>query len=235
MFITFEGPEGAGKSTQVRRLADALRLDGHKILVTHEPGGTRIGESIRSLLLTPDRDHPLAPRAEVLLFAAARAQLVNKLIAPALAHGTIVLCDRFSDSTIAYQVGGRGLPFDPVRQIVSFAVAGLQPDLTFLLDLDVGEGLSRKQGSKADRMESEDRSFHQRVRESYAELAAREPDRVVVLDARRSADELATTIHALVVSRLEVDRSTAKTSPSLRQDGRVARAPGTREEETRPS
>lgn len=204
MFITFEGPEGAGKTTQVRRLAEALRADGLSVVETYEPGGTAIGEAIRSLLLTTDSHRRITPRAEVLMFAAARAQLVDEIIGPALAKGDVVLCDRFSDSTIAYQVGGRGLPFDDVRALLEFATSGLKPDVTFLLDLDVTEGLSRKRGSGADRMEMEAIPFHQRVRKTYVDLATGDSGRIEVLDARRSIDELASAIYAHVGTKLKI-------------------------------
>lgn len=191
MFITFEGPEGAGKTTQVRLLAEGLRAQGRRVLVTHEPGGTRIGEVIRQLLLTPNSGHPLTSRAEAILFSAARAQLVDEVIRPALAQGVVVLCDRFSDSSLAYQVYGRGLAADAVAELIEFATGGLKPDVTFLLDLDVAAGLARKQGTPVDRLEQEEISFHQRVRDGYLEIARREPARIVMLDATQSAEHLA--------------------------------------------
>ncbi|MGH2461915.1 MAG: dTMP kinase [Chloroflexota bacterium] len=206
MFITFEGPDGAGKTTQIRRLAAALRADGQQVVTTYEPGGTPLGEAIRSLLLTPASAQSIVPRSEVLLFAAARAQLVDLVIGPALARGAIVLCDRFSDSTIAYQVGGRGLPIEAVRELLGFATDRLTPDLTFLLDIDVAEGLSRKRGVTTDRLEREEISFHQRVRQTYVTLAAAEPDRIEILDARRSIDELALAIS----QRVETARITGQ-------------------------
>lgn len=205
MFITFEGPEGAGKTTQVRLLAEALRESGRKALVTFEPGGTPLGDALRSLLLTPDPARPVTPSAEVLLFAAARAQLVDEVIKPALERGEIVVCDRFADSTWAYQVSGRGLPADAVAWLGSFATAGIRPDLTFLLDLDVSTGLARKRGGPVDRLEREEQAFHERVRAGYLALAEREDGRFVVLDATRAARDLAAVIRARVLGQLERD------------------------------
>lgn len=205
MFITFEGPEGAGKTTQVRLLAEALRESGRKALVTFEPGGTPLGDALRSLLLTPDPARPVTPSAEVLLFAAARAQLVDEVIKPALERGEIVVCDRFADSTWAYQVSGRGLPADAVAWLGSFATAGIRPDLTFLLDLDVSTGLARKRGGPVDRLEREEQAFHERVRAGYLALAEREDGRFVVLDATRAARDIAAVIRARVLGQLERD------------------------------
>lgn len=202
MFITFEGPEGAGKSTQLRLLSDYLRAKGRDVVVTYEPGGTVVGDAIRKILLTPDPRASPSPRAEVLLFAAARAQLVEDVIGPALARGAIVLCDRFSDSTLAYQVGGRGLPEGEVAEVVRFATGGLAPDLTFLLDLNVAMGLARKRATTVDRMEREEMSFHERVRAEYLALARREPQRIVILDASRPIDELAASIRQRVTQKL---------------------------------
>lgn len=202
MFITFEGPEGAGKSTQLRLLADTFRSDGFDVVVSYEPGGTSLGDAIRKLLLAPESASPLTPRAEALLFAAARAQLVDEVVRPGLASGAIVLCDRFSDSTFAYQVSGRGLPADEVAQVVRFATGGLKPDLTFLLDLDVTAGLLRKRAALVDRMEREEISFHERVRSGYLMLARREPDRIVLLDAQRPVGELAAEIRQRAFARL---------------------------------
>lgn len=194
MFITFEGPEGGGKTTQLQRLASTLRERGYEVVVTREPGGTSVGDVIRQLLLTPDADGPVGARAEALLFAAARAQLVEEIIRPALARGAIVLSDRFGDSTLAYQVGGRRLPEREIRDIITFATGGLTPDLTFLLDLDIEDGRRRKARQVADRLEREDPAFHERVRAAYLELASREPDRFVLIDASQSVDEVARQI-----------------------------------------
>jgi dTMP kinase len=202
VFITFEGPEGAGKTTQSGRLAAALRDLGHRVTDVREPGGTPVGDQIRGIVLGAEPARRLGARTEILLFSAARAQLVDEVIGPALHRGEIVICDRYSDSTVAYQAGGRGLPGDAVRQLVEFATDGLRPDVTFLLDLDVTTGLARKTGLAADRIEQEDWRFHQRVRDGYLALAAAEPERVVVVEASRPANELAVAILARVQSRL---------------------------------
>ena len=200
MFISFEGPEGGGKTTQSRRLAESLQSEGYTVVPVYEPGGTAIGDAIRALLLATDQ----APnaRAEALMFAAARAQLVDEVVQPSLSAGAIVISDRFSDSTIAYQVGGRRLPKDAVDVLIAFATAGLKPDLTFLLDVEIAEGFARKRQTTPDRLEQADRAFHERVRAAYLELARTEPQRIVRLDATRPVQELAETILAVVLARI---------------------------------
>jgi len=178
LFVTFEGPEGGGKSTQIRLLADWLRAAGRMVMTTREPGGTRIGDAIRGVLLDPGHVE-MRPEAEILLFSAARAQLVGEVIRPHLARGGVVLCDRFADSTLAYQGYGRELDLDALRQITGFATGWLTPDLTFCLDLPVVDGLRRKQGgdlAEWNRMEREELAFHERVRAGYLALAAAEPE-----------------------------------------------------------
>ena len=192
-FITFEGGEGCGKSTQVVRLAAALEERGLKVLLTREPGGTRLSELIRTLLKDEAEDPPV-DRAELLLFLAARAQLVHNVIAPALEAGTWVISDRFSDSTVAYQGYGRGLPVDFVRQANDFACEGLRPDLTFLLDLDPATAERRMRGreaatnTSADRIERAGSGFHARMRKGFLELAAADAPRFSVVDASKSPD-----------------------------------------------
>lgn len=200
MFISFEGPEGGGKTTQARRLAESLRSEGYVVVPVYEPGGTPIGDAIRALLLSPEQE-PNA-RTEALLFAAARAQLVDEVIRPALSKGAIVISDRFSDSTIAYQVGGRGLPRDAVDGLIEFATAGVKPDLTFLLDVAVETGFVRKRQAAPDRMEQADRSFHERVRDAYRELAKAEPNRIIRLEATRPVTELTETILTVVHTKI---------------------------------
>lgn len=186
-FITLEGPEGGGKTTQAQRLLRRLERAGHDVLYTREPGGTPLGEVVRDLLQHQHDDKAPCPESEVLLFAASRAQLVRTVILPALERGTWVVCDRFADSTTAYQGYGRGFPVDLMLTVNDFAVGAADPDLTLLLDLDVETGLSRAghRGGKAglDRIEQEATSFHQRVRDGYLALAARWPERFQVLTA----------------------------------------------------
>ncbi len=203
MFITFEGPEGCGKTTQIQELTGFLQDAGHEVFATREPGGTVIGDQIRAVLL--DRENTtMLPRTEILLFQASRAQLVEQVIRPRLARRCVVLCDRFADSTLAYQGYGYGLDLDRLRSIVDFAVQGLKPDLTLLLDLDVAEGLERR-SSDGDwnRLDVYDLDFYKRVRQGYHELVAAEPDRWEVVDASRSPEAVQAEIRAIVVARLE--------------------------------
>jgi dTMP kinase len=201
LFITFEGPEGSGKTTQIRCLADALTAQTYPILVTREPGGTLIGNAIRSLLL--DLQHrEMNERAEALLFNAARAQLVSQVIRPALAAGKIVLCDRFADSTFAYQGYGRGQALSPLRQLAAFATDGLTPTLTIYLDIDPALGLQRKQGDEWNRMEEETLSFHQRVRHGYHLLASEEPARWVLIDATQPIERVHEAILKQVLEKM---------------------------------
>ncbi len=193
-FIAFEGGEGAGKSTQVKLLATTLRSDGFEVVVTREPGGSPAGERIRGLLLDPDLGS-LAPRAEALLFAAARADHVASLIEPALARGAVVICDRFVDSSLAYQGVGRGLGVPEVARLTRFATGGLVPDLTVLLDVDPRVGLERAGRSAiADRIESEELSFHVAVRRAFLDLAEADPDRHLVVPAGTGVREAAASI-----------------------------------------
>lgn len=199
-----EGGDGAGKSTQAGRLADALRADGHDVVRTREPGGTPLGERVRELVLDPAHG-PVGPRAEALLFAAARAAHVEQLIRPALAAGRVVVCDRFADSSAAYQGAGRGLGVARVAELNAWATAGLVPDLTVLLDVRAGTGRARRglRGDPAgDRLEAEPDAFHDTTRRAFLALAQQEPRRYLVLDADRPADELARTIAAAVRARL---------------------------------
>ena len=198
--IAFEGVEGAGESTQLDRLRDELERRGHEVVVTREPGGTPVGERVREVLLDPAVD--LDARAEALLFAAARAQLVEQVIRPALERGAVVLCDRYLDSSLAYQGGGRGLGRDPVQEVNRFATGGLLPDLVVLLDLDPAEGLGRNTASR-DRIEVEGLGFHRRVREAFCELAAGDPGRFAVVDAAAPADQVAAAVLAAALRHLE--------------------------------
>ncbi|MGY1855117.1 dTMP kinase [Modestobacter sp. SYSU DS0290] len=203
VLIAFEGGEGAGKSTQVRRLHEWLTEEGLGARTTLEPGGTPSGGRIRSILLDP-ASSGLSPRSEALLYAADRAQHVHDVLRPALDAGEVVITDRFVDSSLAYQGAGRTIPMDDVRSISRWATQGLQPDLTVLLDLPPEIGLARARGrAAADRMESESLEFHQRVRQTFLALAEAEPDRYLVLDARQSPDELAAAIRRRVSVLLE--------------------------------
>ncbi len=190
-FVTFEGPEGSGKTTQAARLADALRTRGLPIVSTREPGGTVLGERIREIVLGPS-DQAIDPLADALLFNAARRQLVSDVIEPALAAGTHVICARFADSTRAYQGYGAGLPLGELDRLEAIATGGLRPDRTILLDLPVEIGLARKAPDDQTRFETGfDLSFHQRVRNGFMAMAAAEPTRFVVIDSGADADDVA--------------------------------------------
>ncbi len=189
-FITFEGPDGSGKSTQAEILAERCRRAGFKVVQTREPGGSAISEEIRKLLLDPS-NREMCYEAEALLYAAARAQHVKELIRPAVERGEIVICDRFMDSSIAYQGYGRGLG-DDVRKINEFAVGGMSPDLTFFFDIDPAGGLARARSHSApDRLEQETIDFHKRVYEGYLALAGIYPERFVRIDASAGIAEIA--------------------------------------------
>jgi dTMP kinase len=200
VFITFEGPEGSGKTTQAARLAEALGSAGLPVVLTREPGGTEIGERIRTILLAGDHDQSaIDPRADALLFNAARAQLVADVISPALERGSVVICARYADSTVAYQGAGRGIAIAELRELEAFATIGLKPDLTILLDLPVQVGLRRKEGAEQTRFETGyDLAFHERVRAGFLGLAEREPERFAVVDAGRSPDEVFAAVSAAV-------------------------------------
>lgn len=205
MFISLEGPDGSGKTTQIAPLADFLRQRGLTVLTTREPGGTSIGEQVRTVLHRLDNT-AMHPRSETLLYLAARAQLVEEVIRPALARGEIVLSDRFADSTLAYQGYGHGNDLQIVRQLLHFATGGLWPDLTILFDLSADEGLRRRQtgGGEWNRLDAYQLAFHQRVCEGYRALAAQEPQRWVVIDAARPMDVIQQELRAIVESRLAV-------------------------------
>lgn len=203
MFVTFEGSEGSGKSTQISLLANFLRGRGYGILTTREPGGTVIGEQVRSCLHDVANDQMTAA-AEVLLYSASRAQLVNEVIRPALATGQIVLSDRYADSTLAYQGYGRQLDLDTLRIITDFATGGLQPDLSIFFDVDVRAGIERRTvgGDELNRMDLQAQAFYERVREGYLQMVAEDPDRWQVVDANRSVGLIQDDVRRLVQSRL---------------------------------
>ncbi len=186
-FVVVEGVEGSGKSTLAARLARLLEFEGFEVVLTYEPGATSLGESIRKILL--DRRAHLDELAELHLYLADRAQHVSETIGPALERGAVVVCDRFSPSTIAYQGAGRGLGVDWVRELCSRTTRGIEPDLVVILDLPPLEGLARLSGV-VDRMESEPMDFHERVRAAYLDLASENPDRYVVVDASLAAEEV---------------------------------------------
>lgn len=203
LFITFEGTEGSGKSTQISILADTLRDLGHTVRTLREPGGTPIGEEIRHTLKHSNVNHAMTPETELLLLNASRAQLVREVIQPALQRGEIVLCDRFYDSSVAYQCHGRGLDECMVRSAINIAVGSTKPDLTALLMVPVSVSESRRQSRQAgaavirDRMEEADRAFFERVEEGYKVLAAKEPNRIHIIDATQSIESVTEAIWEL--------------------------------------
>jgi len=211
LFITFEGPEGSGKTTQMELLSGYLEEKGYLVLATREPGGTSIGDQIRAILLDPQNTEML-PASEALLFSAARAQIVNQVIRPHLAQGGIVLCDRYADSTLAYQGYGHGLELEMLHAITALATGGLKPDLTIYLDIDVEEGLRRKlaahKASRAEwnRLDQQEAAFHRRVREGYLQMAVREPDRWLVIDATQPLEVIQASIRAGVQAKLTAVR-----------------------------
>jgi dTMP kinase len=203
-FITFEGSEGCGKSTQIKRFVKMLTDRGIETIQTREPGGTSVGERIRDLLQHDDAGSQLTNESELLLFAASRAQLVREVIAPALNRGTWVIADRFLDSTTVYQGGGRGLSVEAVEQMNAFAVGETMPDLTLLLDLDAATGHARAvaaTGAKPDRMESQPIAFFEKVRQGYLDLAGREPARISVIDASESIEGVSSQINGIFETR----------------------------------
>ena len=202
-FITFEGPEGGGKTTQAKRLIAQLESLGRKVLYTREPGGTPTGEAIRGILQYDKAGEPVAPETEVLLFAASRAQLVRRVIIPALEQGQVVVCDRFADSTTAYQGYGRGFPLDQITAINRFAISDALPDVTLLLDVDLDVGFDRLAGREGimrelDRIEREERAFHEKVRSGYLEIARKEPGRFMIVNAGRDVETVAREVWRIV-------------------------------------
>ena len=202
LFVTFEGPEGSGKTTQMQSLAAYLREQGYDVLTTREPGSTPIGERVRNILLDPAHTE-MFPPTEFLLFSAARAQHVVQVIGPHLAMGGIVFSDRYADSSLAYQGYGHQLDLEVLQAVSHFATGGLVPDLTLYFDVPVKVGLRRKMGGGGDawnRMEQKEIAYHERVRAGYLAMAAQEPGRWVVVDASRGIDEVQATIRELVVA-----------------------------------
>jgi dTMP kinase len=203
-FVTMEGIEGVGKSTQVARLSAALLAKGIAHVVTREPGGTALAEKIRDVVLTAGEEK-LPATAELLLMFAARSVHIKNLVEPSLRAGRWVICDRFTDATYAYQGGGRGLPAQQIRELQTMVQGALRPDITFLLDAPVASALARARarnaGAAADRFEREKTGFFERVRNAYLARAAADPDRIAIVDATRSADEVGAHILALLVAR----------------------------------
>src|SRR5215204_5485191 len=212
--IAFEGVEGSGKSTQLELLRQALDGRSREVVVTREPGGTPAGERVRALLLDPEVE--LHPRAEALLFAAARAELVEAVIRPALERGAVVLCDRYLDSSLAYQGGARRLGQGPVEEVNRFATGGLLPDLVVLLDLDPASGLRRRAGA-LDRIEGQDLDFHRRVRQAFRDLAAADPGRFAVVDAAAPVHEVAAKVEAAALALLEGTGEPHRGAPADRE------------------
>ena len=204
MFITLEGPEGSGKTSQMPRLAKYLRSKGYEVITTREPGGTPISDQVRDILISM-KNTGMQPRTEILLFLAARAQLVEELIKPALQSGKIVLCDRYGDSTLAYQGYGHKLDLDTLKRMLAFATDGLKPDLTIYLDLDVETGLQRKiKKDEWNRLDAYEVAFHQRVRNGYHQLLAEEPQRWVLIDASQSLADVQKQMRTIVMERLTI-------------------------------
>lgn len=208
-FITFEGIEGCGKTTQIRLLAERLKAAGRLVTLTREPGGCAIADKIRGILLDAD-NRAMMPHAELLLYAAARAQHVGEVVKPALDVGNVVLCDRFTDATIAYQSNGRGIDRETVDTLNSLACGAIRPDLTVLIDCDPALGLERARrridassGPREERFELEALAFHQRVRDGYLALATEEPYRFLMVNGGGSVEQIATVIAEQVASRLE--------------------------------
>lgn len=201
IFITFEGPDGSGKTTQLKKLGEELKKLGHDVLVTREPGGTAISDKIRSIILDPENDE-MVDQAEVLLYAASRAQHVHQLIIPALEAGRIVLCDRFIDASVAYQGYGLGVEVEQVKAISRYASSGLQATRTFILDVPVEVSMARlhqratgaSAAEQLDRIEQKHVDYHSRVREGFHQIAADHPDRVTVINANRTVEEIAEDI-----------------------------------------
>jgi dTMP kinase len=204
MFITLEGPEGSGKTSHTPYLVEFLREQGYTVFPTREPGGTSIGEQVREILANL-KNTEMHPHTEILLFQAARAQIVEQVIKPRLASGEVVLCDRYADSTLAYQGYGHRVDLDELRRVVNFATGGLTPALTVLLDLDVELGLKRKR--KADewnRLDAYTLDFHQRVRAGYLQLVKQEPLRWRVIDASTSWESVQEALRAIILTKLQI-------------------------------
>jgi dTMP kinase len=207
MFVTFEGPDGSGKTTQAKMLVEFLQARGAPVIYTREPGGTEISEQIREVILST-RNKSMRSETEVLLFSAARAQIVDQVIRPALAEGKIVVCDRYYDSTLAYQGYGLGLDLDALRAITKFATRGLVPNLTFYIDVPAEIGLARRHQGETNRLDHKDVEYHTRVRNGYLELAKAEPHRFVIIDGTESIEQVQAKIQARMLKELKTRRRT---------------------------
>jgi dTMP kinase len=202
MFITIEGPDGSGKSSQVPVLAEAIRQAGYDLVVTREPGGTEIGDQVRQIIMDL-KNTGMFPHTEILLFQASRAQLVQEVIRPNLEAGKVVLCDRYADATLAYQGYGHETDLLELRRVVEYATGGLKPDLTLYLDIDVEKGLRRKgKGDEWNRLDAYEVEFHERARAGYLELIAQEPERWVVIDAGQPVEQVQEDLKRVVLERL---------------------------------
>lgn len=204
MFITLEGPDGSGKTSQVQPLAEYLRGKGYTVFTTREPGGTTIGDQVREILMSM-KNTGMNPRTETLLFCSARAQLVDEVIRPHLEKGDIVLCDRYADSTLAYQGYGHGNDLDLLRKVLNFATGGLVPDLTVLMDIDSEIGLGRRKsgGGEWNRLDAYQLELHQRVRAGYLEMAKAEPQRWVIVDASPAPGVVQSALRQVILERIQ--------------------------------
>lgn len=220
-FLTFEGIDGSGKSTQMRLLASELRLRGLEVVTTREPGGTPLGKRLRGALL--DAEEQVDPLAELLIFAADRAQHVRSMVRPALEAGQVVLSDRYADATVAYQGAGRGFPTELVANVVEIATGGLKPNATLIFDIPIVEGLARtrRRTGQEDRLEGEDPAFHMRVRQAYLNLAAAEPDRVHVIDATGAVEITHSRVLEIVLpllSGMKFNKPRSRRASKAKQD-----------------
>jgi dTMP kinase len=207
MFITFEGGEGSGKTTVAREAADHFRAQGHDVLLTREPGGTALGDALRTLLLDARSQAAVSPEAELLMFCAARAQIVTEVLRPHLNKGGIILCDRYADSTLAYQGYGRGLPLDTLKTILGFATGGLWPDVTLLFDLTPEQGLQRRRPQEWDRLDALELDFHHRVRAGYHTLMSQEPNRWRRIDASQPLEQVCQDLIATIQQSIQPPQS----------------------------
>lgn len=203
MFITLEGPDGSGKSMQIPQLAEFIRQQGYEVLTTREPGGTDIGDQIRQVIMKLGNTL-MNPRTEILLFCAARAQIVEEVLRPALARGVVVISDRYADSTLAYQGFGHGVDQEELRRLLKFATGGLKPDLTLLVDVESEVGLRRRQssGGEWNRLDAYALSFHERVRKGYHTLAKEEPERWITIDGSQTPEMVQSNLRKVVAERL---------------------------------